>query len=240
MSSSDDIYQNILKEFSKENFVCVLDLCNKVLLDIHCDLGSIKEIQELKAFSLQELKYSEASSLLYEELELYTQAGFAAILARDFPRAEKLYSKASLSSARSWGEFLIDFLSSNKSEIASPGYLTFRLYFESSFGYFLNYELKDYIQKFLDTQNDLEKVYPDIIKDIGSAYLARKEYKRALELFKEAESKSIFEDAGIFFKSAIALLALKHNDQAKQFLVKLQKIMPGSTLIEKIFKEIKS
>lgn len=240
MSSNTKLYQNILDEFRKENFAKTIELCNQAINDIHQDADSIKEIKELKAFSLQELKLAEQASLLYEELKLYTQAGFAAILTKDFNRAQKLYSQAEFSPARKWGEFLIDFLHSNKIEIASPGYLTFRLYFESSFGYFLSHELKEYIQRFLNNRSSLEKIYPDITKDIGSAHLAREEYGRALELLKEAETKSMFEDAGILFKSAIAFLALNHKDKARDFLLKLQKTMPGSTLIEDLLKGLKS
>lgn len=240
-----DLYHQAQSKFHDNDFAVALLLCQKALLEINTPTSLSKQIKHLEADCLVELKQAYLAANIYEELQLYSQAAFAAILTQDLPRARLLYQQAIDSPATKWGSFLVQFLNeaSNRQysfphDIATPGYLTFRLYFEASYGYFLNYGLNDYITRFLDYRNQLINIYPEIIKDIGSAHLARKEYKQALEYLTDAQSK-YFEDAGIHFKSAMAHLALNHKGQARSYLLTVKKMLPGSALIESLLKEIK-
>lgn len=223
-------YQEALKYFQQADFTAALALCSQV--DLHRTQD--KQSKRLQADCLLELKEAMKASLLYEELGLYNQAAYAAILNQDLNRATKLISKASYSPARKWVQFLLEFLPSGDAlDLASPGYLTLRLYSEATIGYFLTYDLKNYFAKFIKHRNELAQVYPEIIKDIGSAYLARKEYKSALVLLEEAKAK-FCEDAGIHFKSASAYFGLNQPEKAKQFLATVAKMLPGSTLIKNL------
>ncbi len=230
-----DLYHQAQSKFQHNDFEAALQLCKN---------AHNKELKHLEADCLVELKQAKQAIDIYEELQLYSQAGFAAVLAQDLPRAQALYLQAISSPATKWGEFLIQFLNeaSNREymfphDIATPGYLTFRLYFESTYGYFLNYSLYDYMLRFLDYKDQLINAYPEIIKDIGSAHLARQEYNQALEYLTEAEH-IYFEDAGIHFKSAMAHLALNHKDKARNSLLIVKKMLPGSALIERLLKDI--
>ncbi len=230
-----DLYHQAQSKFQHNDFEAALQLCKN---------ARNKEFKHLEADCLVELKQASLAIDIYEELELYSQAGFAAILTQDLPRAKSLYEKAISSPSTKWGKFLIEFLNeatnrqySFTHDIATPGYLTFRLYFESTYGYFLNYGLNDYLVRFLDYKNQLINAYPEILKDIGSAHLARKEYKQALEYLADAEQE-YFEDAGIHFKSAMAHLALNHKDKARNSLLTVKKMLPGSALVESLLKEI--
>lgn len=226
--------EQALKYFREADFAAALNACLKLEQDLH--QADLYKIKELKARCLLELKQAQEASVIFEELELYSQAAYAAILNRDLERATRLYKEAEYSPARKWGEFLIAFLQSDdKLSIASPGYLTFRLYTEATIGYFLTYDLKDYFDKFLRHRNDLIQVYPETLKDIGSAYLARKEYQTALVLLEEAKSKFV-HDTGVHFKSAMAYFALDMPEKAKPFLNTVAKMLPGSTLIQRLLK----
>ena len=170
-----DLYQQAQSKFQHGDFEAALLLCQN------------QQFKQLEADCLLELKQAQLAVNIYEQLQLYSQAGFAAILAQDLTRAQSLYQRAVASPATKWGEFLIQFLNEANNrqysfphDIATPGYLTFRLYFEATYGYFLNYSLNDYLVRFLDYKDQLIKVYPEIIKDIGSAHLARKEHRQAL------------------------------------------------------------
>ncbi len=239
-----DLYQQAQDQFQHCNFEAALQLCSNVLSETNLAPELHKQIQHLQADCLVELKQALLAVKIYEELQFYSQAGFAAVLAQDLPRAKLLYQQAIASPSAKWGEFLIAFLNeaSNRlyrfpQDIPTPGYLTFRLYFESTYGYFLSYGLNDYIVRFLDYKDQLINVYPEILKDIGSAHLARKEYKQALEYLGEAQNK-YSEDAGIHFKSAMAHLALNHKDKARNFLLTVKRMLPGSALVDGLLKEI--
>lgn len=221
-----DLYHQAQNKFCNGDFEAALGLCKQ------------SSLKQLEADCLLELKQAHLAINIYEELQCYTQAGFAAILSHDIERANILYKQAAPSSPAKWGTFLLKFLheANNRQysftqDIPSPGYLTFRLYFEMTFSYFLHYELHDYIQRFLDYRNQLINSYPEIIKDIGSAHLARQEYKQALTYLTEAQNHC-FEDAGIHFKSAMAHMALNETSQARESLLIVRKMLPGSELVE--------
>jgi tetratricopeptide (TPR) repeat protein len=235
-----DLYHQAQTKFQHSDFEAALALCNKALQDTNLTTAFSKQIKQLEADCLLELKQARLAADLYEELQCYSQAGFAAVLSQDLDHARMLYKQAPHSSPSKWGNFLIEFLhqASNRQysftqDIPTPGYLTFRLYFEATYSYFLHYQLNDYLQRFLDYRNQLINVYPEIIKDMGSAHLARQEYQQALEHLAEAENKC-FEDAGIHFKSAMAHLALNHNNQARESLLIVRKMLPGSELVERL------
>ncbi len=239
-----DLYQQAQTKFHHSDFEAALLLCQKALQDTNLSVNSNQELKRLEADCLLELKQANSAAKIYEQLQLYSQAGFAAVLSQDLPRAQALYQQAIDSPATKWGEFLTEFLqeASNRQyrfthDIPTPGYLTFRLYFEATYSYFLNYKLNDYLVRFLDYKNQLINVYPEIIKDMGSAHLGRKEYREALEYLAEAE-KRCSEDAGIHYKSAMAHLALNHRDKARSSLLNVKKMLPGSTLVESLLKEI--
>ncbi len=241
-----DLYQQAQAAFQRADFNAALELCHSALRNLDSQDPLNKQYKQIQADALLELKQAKAASEIYEEIKLFSQAGFAAVLAEDLPLARALYKQAEESPAAKWGNFLTDFLNEAQNsnyafdhDVMTPGYLVFRFYFEASYGYILNYQLKNYQRRFLDYRNQLINVYPELIKDMGSAHLARKEYKEALEFLAEAHSHHA-SDVGIHFKSAMAHMALNHKDQARESLLNVQKMLPGSELIESLLNSIEN
>ncbi|MDD9899338.1 MAG: tetratricopeptide repeat protein [Candidatus Melainabacteria bacterium] len=187
-----------------------------------------------QASDLLEQGQAKQASEIYQELGLQAHAAYAAIFDQDLERAAKLNKEAEYSPLSKWVEFLLGLLeASDDQRLASPGYLTCRLYTEASIGYLLDYQLDDYLTKLIKHRYDLVPVYPEILKDIGSAYLARKDYETALEYLNEAKQKYA-QDAGVYYKSAIAYLGLDMPDQAKPCIEMVERLIPGSTLVSQL------
>lgn len=193
---------------------------------------------EKQASDLLEAGQAQQASKLYEKLGLKAQAAYAAILDQDLDRAARLNQDAQYSPLQKWVGFMLGLLGANPNQrLPSPGYLTCRLYTEATFGYLISYKLDDYLNKFIVYRYDLVPVYPEILKDLGSAYLARKDYETALHYLNEAKM-NFAQDAGVYYKSAIAYLALGKRELAKPCVAMLAKLIPGSTLIGKLQKSL--
>lgn len=123
-----------------------------------------KKLQQL----FEEGKFAEAQAQFAEQ-DLFAQAGFAALLNQDLETAFELYQKASLSPAKRWGLFLYDFFSNPYRSIPSPGFLSFRLFFEATMGYIFRFKIAKWQEIILNNKDSLRVIYPDIEKELKRA-----------------------------------------------------------------------
>ena len=154
--------QNLKKLFAEFKFQEILDL--------------LKEKKELthdeiifKANSHFELGNFDQALNLYENLHMYTNLGFCYLLKNDFQQAKAAYLKAEPSSAKKWGLFMVLLLSKCEKVFPGPGFLTFRLFFESSYHYFLKFNKSDFVARIDECVFQLKPLYPDLEKEIAKA-----------------------------------------------------------------------
>ena len=129
---------------------------------------SLEEIR-LKAHSLFELGDFDQAMMIYENLQMYTNLGFCYILKDDCYQAKMTYLKADPSAAKKWGLFLTLLLSRCDRVFPGPGFLTFRLFFESTYYYLLKFKKTDYINRINESAHQLKHLYPEIEKEIKKA-----------------------------------------------------------------------
>lgn len=133
-------------------------------------LPNSKELDDefllLKAHSLFELGKFDQARFIYKKLQMFANVGFCFLLENDFVNAEKNYLKAKNSSAKKWGLFMVLLLSRCTETFPGPGFLTFRLFFESSYFYFVKFKKKEFLARIFETKNQLQTLYPDLDKEI--------------------------------------------------------------------------
>ena len=140
----------------------IIELC-----DSQTDLSSYE--LEFKAHALFELADFDRAELLYRELELFNAAGMCLVMQDRLDEALTMFMQAKTSSARKWGLFLVLLLSGTTKIFPGPGFLTFRLFFESTYYYFLKFDLVLFLQRINAYAAQLEPIYPDIHKEITKA-----------------------------------------------------------------------
>lgn len=159
---SQNNLENYKKLFAEFKFQEILDLLEK-----EADLSN--ELLEYKANSLFELGEFGQSKMIYAQLESFTSLGFCYLLEDDFTNAKKFYLKAKPSSAQKWGLFITLLFSRTDKIFPGPGFLTFRLFFESTYYYLLKFKKTDFLARIDECVEQLKPLYPDVDKEISKA-----------------------------------------------------------------------
>lgn len=154
--------ENLKKLFADFKFQEIIDIIN-------LEKSPPRELLELKASSLFELGDFKQAAKIYEKLEMFTNLGFCFLLENDFEKAKQSYLKAKPSSAKKWGLFLTLLFSRTDKVFPGPGFLTFRLFFESSYYYLLKFQKIDFMNRINECVHQLKPLYPDIEKEIEKA-----------------------------------------------------------------------
>ena len=128
-----------------------------------------QELLRYKADSLFELGEFEQAKQIYSELSLHNSLGFCFLMQGDFENAKKAYLQASSSSAQKWGLFITLLFSRTDKVFPGPGFLTFRLFFESTYFYLLKFQKTDYLNRINECVHQLTPLYPDVPKEIQKA-----------------------------------------------------------------------
>lgn len=152
-------FQKLFSEYKFQELITEVDKLDKP------DPKSI----EFKANSLFELGEFEAAIPYYEHLKAFANVGFCYLMLEDFENAREYYLKAETSSAKKWGLFLLLLLSRASKSFPGPGFLTFRLFFQTSYCYFLRFAKNDYIKRINESLSQLKVIYPDIESEIDKA-----------------------------------------------------------------------
>lgn len=154
--------ENLKKLFADFEFQKIIDLIN-------LEKNPSKEILEIKANCLFELGRFKEAKKHFLELSLFNNLGFCFLLENDFTNAKKAYLMADVSSARKWGLFITLLFSRTDKVFPGPGFLTFRLFFESTYYYLIKFQKLDFINRINECVHQLKPLYPDIEKEIEKA-----------------------------------------------------------------------
>lgn len=131
-------------------------------------------------------KFKEAEEYHLRKEE-YTQAAFACVLAKDLDSASEHIASAPSSVAESWVKFLVPFLDSGRLKSDKlAGYLSMRLFMESTLTYFIKFSLDEYLNLFIDNAKKFEEAFPDIYRSIGIAFLVSEDYVQARSFLEKA------------------------------------------------------
>lgn len=156
-----DLYE-LKEKFAELEFQSLIDAVNEIK-------GPSREILVLKAHSLFELGDFDKAIVLYENLQMYNNLGFCYLMKSDFQQAKISYLKSQASSAKKWGLFITLLFSRCDKVFPGPGFLTFRLFFESTYVYLLKFKKTDFIDRINECVYQLKPLYPDIEKEINKA-----------------------------------------------------------------------
>jgi tetratricopeptide (TPR) repeat protein len=156
-----DIYE-LKQKFADLEFQSLIDTINASTEPSH-------EMLILKAHSLFELGDFDKAIVLYENLQMYNNLGFCYLMKNDFLQAKTAYLKSPASSAKKWGLFITLLFSRCDKVFPGPGFLTFRLFFESTYYYLLKFKKTDFIDRINECVHQLKPLYPDIEKEIAKA-----------------------------------------------------------------------
>ncbi len=243
----DREYKEALSSYMQENFAealskfksCHDSILEKQLLepdlygDFDISLNSLKKKIAVSAFETG--NFNEAKNL-YMELKELPQASYALVFDKKLDEAERNYQLCAFSPASKWGTFLCQLLKDSKS-IFNPGYLCFRLFLEVTITYLIRFNIKDYLRIMEESARDIEDVFPEYQKAIGSSYLSNKKYYTAIEVFETAK-KHYSYDAEIYYKLAQCYMLIGDNKYARKNFNDTLKYLPNhiSTLkyLEKI------
>ena len=151
---------------------------------------------------------------LYMELKELPQAGYAALFNKELEKSLQVYRLSPFSPASKWGIFISQLFLNEKS-IFNPGYLCFRLFFEATCTYIIKFQIKEYLKILEKSVYDLEPVYPEYLKSLGSAYLSNKKYYTAIETFENAKKKHDY-DAEIYYKLAQCYMLISDKKRSKR------------------------
>ncbi len=198
-----------------------------------------KEVNQLIAESHLELGDFLIAKEHFVKAEMPAQAGFAAILAEDIKEAVKLYELAPDSLARSWGVFLCEFLGELKEDVQTPGFLTFRLFFESTITYIIKFNIKSYLDKLNLCLYQLEFYFPEIRKFIGSAYMSIDDLDNAEKFLQDAISICP-QDVESHYKLGEVYFFKKNSEKATKSFDEVLKILPGHKSSLKYLEKLES
>ena len=154
--------ENLKQLFADFEFQKIIDILKQ-------EKSLSKELLEHKANCLFELGDFKQAWQIYDQLEMFTSLGFCFLLEDDFEKAKKSYLKALPSSAQKWGLFITLLFSRTDKVFPGPGFLTFRLFFESTYYYLLKFQKIDYLNRIDECVPQLKPLYPDIEKEIEKA-----------------------------------------------------------------------
>jgi tetratricopeptide (TPR) repeat protein len=212
LSEKEDLlFQEGYAKYMQGDFASTIELLNKLTR-----LAQFPQAGQLLAESHLELGNIEKAQNSYLRNGLKTQSNFCLVLEGQFKKARKLYQECPWSPANKWGIFLCDFLGAeqNTNTISGPGFLTFRLFLESTIFYFLQLGRKNYVDEFLNNASNIEQLFPELRKYIASAHTAYGWYLREVLPqmpakmsfgFKHStvEPRSLFENAVNILNSAL-------------------------------------
>lgn len=126
-------------------------------------------------------KKAHLAKKIFLEKNDFAKAAYCALLEGDLEQARNLYILSNITNAKKWGLFLCKFLTNPSTiPVASPGFLTFRLFFEETLLDFLRYGHSQYVEYFKQQEKILSDFYPDF----------GKEYQKAMDIF-ESQSNSL-------------------------------------------------
>lgn len=183
-------------------------------------------LNQLLAESLLETGDFAQAKEYFLKANMPSQAAFAMILNGELDEAKKIYEAAVFSLGRKWGLFLCDFLGNTADVAQAPGFLTFRLMFESTVTYFIRFSLDHYLERFLLNTKQLESYFPELKKCIGSAHLSLANYELAENFLLQAK-KLCPQDAEVYYKLGEVYLLTKQNDKAKKCFQEVIAKLPG-------------
>lgn len=153
------------------------------------------------------------------------QAAYTFIFERKLDEALDLYHLSPYSPAAKWGVFLCQLLKDEIS-IFNPGYLCYRLFLETTATYFIRFKLNEYLESLIIASKDIEPVFPEYLKCLGSAYLACKDYPAAILILEEALKGCDF-DAEIFYKLAQCYMLINDYAKAEENFKRTLKFLPN-------------
>lgn len=198
----------------------------------------LNEIYKLIAEANLELKDLEQAKKNFLNANLFAQAAFCAVLARDLILAKELYEKSSDSLAKHWGLFLCQILDLSNDKFDLPGFLSIRLFLESTVTYFMIFNLDDYLETFIKNSPQIENYFPEFRKYIGSAYLSLGQYQKSIEILGAA-LKSYPEDSEIYFKLAQNYMLLEQKEEAIKNFNKTLNLLPEHIASLKYLEKLK-
>ncbi|MCE2929569.1 MAG: hypothetical protein LW817_08070 [Candidatus Caenarcaniphilales bacterium] len=96
----------------------------------------------------------------------FIELAYQKLLKGQLDEAASLYEKAPLTNAKKWGFFVCDFLKDPMRNLPGPGFLTFRLFFETTMRDFVKHNRNDYFECFANQIHNLNVLYPDAEKEL--------------------------------------------------------------------------
>lgn len=159
---TQEILQKIKTHFAKFEFQEIVDLVQALE-------NPSNTVLDYQAHSLFELGAVNEAKKIYEQTQNYSAQGFCFLILDDFESAQAAYLKANTSAAQKWGLFVTLLFSRCNKTFPGPGFLSFRLFFESTYGYLLKFQKSDFIDRINECKTQLAVLYPDIDLDIKKA-----------------------------------------------------------------------
>jgi tetratricopeptide (TPR) repeat protein len=176
---------------------------------------------------------------IFLDNSLYTQAAFCAFLEKNFSEAEKILRQSNYSPGYKWIKFLCEFFDPKQERISNPGFLTFRISLEATSWYMLKNGLESELERLLNEYKNIEGLFPEFRKYIGSAYISVGNLDKGIEILQNAR-KSYPQDAEIYFKLAQAYKKQNKKELAIKYFKKTLKLLPGHLASESLLQEITS
>ena len=242
-------YREALSAYMQENFeeaiekfkFCHDSILEKQLLEpdlygsYDLDLNILKKKIAVCAFETG--SFNEAKNLFLELKEL-PQAAYALVFDKKLDEAEQNYQLCPYSPASKWGIFLCQVLKDSRS-IFNPGYLCFRLFLEVTLTYLIRFNIKDYLRIMEEASYDIQEVFPEYLKAIGSSYLSNKKYYTAIETLETAKKQYNY-DAEVYYKLAQCYMLIGDNKHAKKNFDLTLKYLPNHISTLKYLEKIKN
>jgi tetratricopeptide (TPR) repeat protein len=221
----------IQEDYSKalEFYKKSLTLINEIQLD-EPEKTSLYEpfAQKLRSYIADmsfELGFFSEARENYLVIKSLPQAAYTLIFEEKLDEALDLYHLCPYSPAAKWGVFLCQLLKDEIS-IFNPGYLSYRLFLETTATYFIRFKLNKYLESLIIASKDIEAVFPEYLKCLGSAYLACEDYPAAILILEEALKGCDF-DAEIFYKLAQCYMLTNNYAKAKESFKRTLKFLPN-------------
>lgn len=240
---ADDIkakFDKALQSFRTGDFAASSQVL-KELIDQKSFSEEIKEKKVLQLYAESSLELGDFRSAIesFDKAELKAQAAFVLILDGEIAAARELYKQSPDSLAKHWGVFLCDLLDVNVDSISTPGFLTFRLFFESTMTYILKFNLEKYLASFITNAGELSSYFPEFYKCIGSAYMAIKNYDKAEEFYLVAKEFSS-QDAEVYYKYGELLTVLDKKQEAINCFERTLELLPEHISSIKYIEKLKA
>lgn len=190
-----------------------------------------------EAYENLEKGFLKESKKTFLENSMYCQAAFCAFLEKNFNEAETLLKQAPYSPGYKWIKFLSELYNPNTERISNPGFLTFRISLEATTWYMLKNEMEKEVEELLKHHKNIEEIFPEFRKYIGSAYIAAGKIEDGIKILQTAK-KTYPQDAEIYFKLAQAYKKLNKKELAVKYFKKTLKLLPGHLASQAHLKEI--